>query len=533
VDRIKEEVRHERGVTLIEEAVSDIRAAFRQMRHHPVVAGVIVLTLAVGVGFNTAVFTVVKTVVLGELPYSAADRLVVLWSDSKSYSPAPALSGPDFFDYRDQTTRLEGIAAAWGNRGGLNAPGGAPEYVQWAKVSANFFEVLRVTPAVGRSFTLAFDTPEGPREAILSHGMWRRRFGGDPAVVGTTIDLNGEPVTVIGVLPEGFRLWTPPETFIWAPPIDVWTNLRYGPESFPRGQRHLFTIGRLRPGTTLAEANAEAASVSAYLRTTLPRYAENEFTVSVRPLTGGVVRAQRPVLLALWGAVVLALLIAVTNLASLFLGRAVQRQGEFGLRAALGASRGRLLRQLLTESLILAAIGGLGGVTIAAATLEYVQSARSIDIPLLEYATLDGPALAMAVVLAISAGVLFGLAPAMKAFRSDAARWFASRTTGGLEHRRALRSMVVAQAALSLVLLISAGLVVRSMLRLLSRDLGFDPTGVTTLTVILPPSRYDTPEKRIDFYRELETRLAALSGVHAVGGVNLLPLAGAGTSGHY
>lgn len=149
MDRIKEEVRHERGVTLIEEAVSDIRAAFRQMRHHPVVAGVIVLTLAVGVGFNTAVFTVVKTVVLGELPYSAADRLVVLWSDSKSYSPAPALSGPDFFDYRDQTTRLEGIAAAWGNRGGLNAPGGAPEYVQWAKVSANFFEVLRVTPAVG------------------------------------------------------------------------------------------------------------------------------------------------------------------------------------------------------------------------------------------------------------------------------------------------------------------------------------------------------------------------------------------------
>lgn len=498
--------------------LADLRHGVRLLRRAPAFTLLSVLTLALGVGATTAIFSVADPVLFRPLPYPAPDRIVLVGDRDADGT----MSNIGFLTYRDlaRDARTLDRAAAVGDWQVTLDDHGAPERVSGQRVSASFFSVLGVRPALGREFTAAEDTPGTNRVVMLSHGLWARRYGGDTALVGSTISINGAPYTVAGVLPQSFES-------VMAPGAQIWRVLGYD-ASLPyacRTCRHLRMLARTRPGVTAEGAAVELNALSARLVREYPKEypAVGEVVVSLGDAT---MRDVRPVLWAVLGASVLVLLIAAANVANLQLARAMRREEEFAIRAALGAGRGRLTAQLLAEGLVLAIIGGAVGLLVARVTLGTLIGWLPPEMPRLSAIRLDRMALAVGAGITLVLGVAIGLVPGLRERRSDLSNSLrgGKRLTGGRHLARA--ALVVAEVALALMLLVGAGLLGRSLLRLLAVDPGFDASHLLTLQAQATGPKYADSTAVFVNHDQLRAALLALPGVERVGTASLLPLGG-------
>jgi putative ABC transport system permease protein len=514
----------------------NLRHALRALRRTPGFTAVAVGTLGLGIGATTTIFTVVNGVLLRPMPYEAPERIAIIWNDlGEGAQSLPAVSALDFRDYQERSRAFEGFAAASGPglvrlRGNLTGEGD-PERVDLSPVTANFFPLLGVTPMLGRNFTAEEAMPNGPRVAVLSHRLWQRRYGGDSGIVGRAVAIDGVEHQVVGVLPERFRLLLPAEAFM-VTDAEIWTPLQFDYGRAPPRNFTGFTVfGRLAEGRTWAQAQAEMDGLAAQLRAEHPVHAGSNLRIRVVPLHHDVVKQARPALLLLMGAVGLVLLIACANVANLLLTRATAREGEFALRAALGASRGAMLRQVLTEAGILAAAAGGLGLTLTFWAMAVLRTLRPANLPRLAEIAVDGSVLGFALGVTLATVVVFALVPALRSAAADphAALQGGLRGAGGPGRQRIREFLIVAEVALSVVLLVGAGLLMRSFLALQNVRPGFQPADVLTFQLALPPARYPDDGSQLEFYRRLDERLRALPGVEAVGQINKLPLTGSGT----
>ncbi|MDX2030629.1 MAG: ABC transporter permease [Blastocatellia bacterium] len=480
-----------------------------------------VATLAVGIGGNTAIFTVVDAALLRGLPYRAPERLVHLFevTPQKEF-PQREFSYPDYQDYQRNEV-FEGVAAYTGG-GGVLTGRGEPQRIFAPAASANFFSVLGVEPMLGRTFREGEDKPGAERVTVLTYGMWQRMFGGDSAVLGQPLTISGNVYTIVGVLPPGFQFALRP--------ADLWLPYQPTPSQMTRrGMHGSNLIGRLRPGISREQA---ATSIGAIASRIEQEHAESHAGTGILlvPLQEQVTGAVRPMLLALLGAVAFVLLMVCANVASLLLARAISRQKEIAVRAALGATRGRVIRQLLTEAAMLSLLGGLGGLLVASWGLDALVAAlpdvQLNAMPFLKSLRIDGAILGFAFGLSLLTGLVFGLVPALQASKQDLheALKEGGRASGGGARQRLRGALVVTQIALAMVLLVGAGLMLKSLWRLLQVDIGFDPQNVLTMTLALPAGKYAEPERVIAFHEQLRARIEALPGVHGVGAVDRLPL---------
>ncbi|HEV3469189.1 MAG TPA: ABC transporter permease [Pyrinomonadaceae bacterium] len=512
----------------------DLKYAVRVMLKQPGFTLVAVVTLALGIGANTAIFTVVDAALLRSLPYRDPERLVHLWEakQNRDFDRREA-SYPDFLDWRAQTTEVFEGVAGYVNRGYTLTGEGGPERVMGAAVTANFFDLLGVRPAHGRAFREGEDEPGAAAVAVLGHGLWQRRFGGDPKVVGREVTLNGESYTVVGVLPADFQ-------FARVGSTDLWTGLRPTPNfATPRYMHWLNVVARLRPGVTMEAARARLDAVGRVIAAADPGAHKGTALVAV-PLHEEVVGQVRPVLLAMLAAVSLVLLIACANVANLLLARGAARRKEVAIRTALGASRWRLVRQLLTESVLLAGVGGALGLVVALWGVDLlvaaIPEAQLLQMPYLRGLSLDPGLLLFTAALSLATGVLFGLMPALDASRADLqeAMKEGRRASGTKRSGRLRAALVVSEVAVALVLLVGAGLLVKSLLRMLSVDPGFRVENLLTMRVNLTPQRFagDTDgSQRAAFFEELLRRAGNLPGVEGAAAVSNLPLSGDGGTG--
>ncbi|HZM71461.1 MAG TPA: ABC transporter permease, partial [Candidatus Cryosericum sp.] len=499
----------------------DLRYGFRALIQQPVFAGTAVLALALGIGGNTAIFSLVNTILLRQLPFRHPEELV--WVTSRRAEPGRfGFTVPDFIDFRDQNQSLSGIAAfaTWS----ANLTGsGDPERLQGLRFSANAFQMLGVDAEVGRTLLPADDTPGQQRVVVLSHGLWRRRFGGDPGIVGTTLTLNGAGYTVVGVLPPQFffpvrdtELATP-----LAPDADPWRNVR-------TSVNFLRAVGRLKPGVTRQQAEADMTAVAQRLRQQFPVANAHKLGVALNPLDEEVVGDFRLALWLLLGAVGVVLLMTCVNLANLALERAGARRREMAIRTAMGATRWRVVQQLGTESLLLAGLGGAAGLLLACYGIDVLIALGPSSLPRAAEVGVDGRVLGFTLALSLLSGVIFGLAPAWQATRvnlSDELKQGA-RGAGGARQTRSRRLLVVSEIALSLVLLVVAGVLVRSFLHLQATSPGFEAKNVLVVRLSLPKAAYPNREAATAFYETLRPRLLRLPGVESVGVVSALPLSG-------
>ncbi|HZB24691.1 MAG TPA: ABC transporter permease [Vicinamibacterales bacterium] len=510
----------------------DARHALRAFRRTPVFTAGAVLSLAIGIGANSAIFSVASALLLRPLPYRQADRLAILWNRSPGLGITEDwFSTAQYFDIR-ATRAFEDVAIAIGANVNLTGDG-EPERIGTIRVSSNLLPLLGVHPQLGRAFDPADDVPGRAGTAILGHGTWVRRYGGDPAVLGRTLILNGQPYEVIGVLPATFSL--PREvmpTLGGAEDAEILLPLPLGSEAATfRGREDYNVLARLPPGVPMGAAQARMDALTARLRGEHPDvYPPNGgLTFDVVPLQEQVVGDVRAALAVLVGAVALVLVIACANVANLLLSRALARQKEIAVRAAIGAARLRIIRQLLTESVLLALAGGAVGVLFAFWTLEGIRALGAASVPRIREIGIDVPVLLFTLALSAAAGVLFGLAPAWRLSRADLTRALASaaRTpTGALGGRgnRLRRLLIVAEFALSVMPLVGAGLLLRSFARLQQVPPGFVAEGVLTLEVTMSGRRYPAPTAVVEAYRQAWERLQRLPGVQAVGAVSALPL---------
>jgi putative ABC transport system permease protein len=507
--------------------LQDLRYSVRTLTKTPGFALVAVFTLALGIGANTAIFTVVDAALLRGLPYQSPERLYHLWERTpQAEFPQREFSYPDYQDYQ-QNQVFTGLAAYTGG-GGIITGRGEPERVFAPSASANFFTMLGVEPLIGRTFQPGEDKPGTDRTTVLTYGLWQRMFGGDPAAIGQTLTINGNTHTVIGVLPASFQ-------FAFRP-ADLW--LPYQPSNAQLTRRFMHgtnVIGRLEPGTSVERAQSEITAIAARI--------EREYNqshagtgVTLVPLQEQAVGQVRPILLVLLGAVGFVLLIACANLASLLLTRSIARQKEIAIRAALGAQAGRLIRQLLTESMLLALAGGAAGMLIASlgvdALVAALPDAQLNALPFLRSLQIDPRILAFAFGLSLLTGIISGLAPALQASKVDllAALKEGGRTSTSAARQRLRGALVVTEIAMAVVLLVGAGLMMKSLLRLLKVDVGFNPQNVLTMTVALPGAKYSEAFRRIAFHDQLKERITALPGVESASTVNILPLIGGNTT---
>jgi putative ABC transport system permease protein len=502
--------------------VADLRYAFRQLRRNPTFTLAAVACLALGIGANTAIFTVINAVLVRPLPYPEPDRLVMLFEARKSNAAGRNVVSPaDFLDWRRQGRSFERSAAIYDL--GVNLTGhGEPAVVPAELASADLFPLLGLTPVIGRTFTAEEDGPDGGKAVVLGYGLWQRRFGGARDVVGQVIRVNDEPHTVVGVLPEGAGLAGRPR----AP--DLWLPLALDPAQDYRAiaGRYLTVVARLKPGVSLAAAEADLRTVAARLEAAHPQF-NGGWSANVVALTDYVTGSLRRPLLVLAGVVALVLLIACANVANLQLAQATVRAREIAVRAALGAGRRRMMRQFLLESLLLALTGGLAGALLALWLTDALATSASATIPRLGTVEVDLAALGFTLLLSVSAGLLFGMAPALQAARTDlheALKQGARGTSGGGTRTRAI--LVAGQVALALVLLVGAGLLLKSFARLQRVDVGFEPEHVVAARVTLPDARYAEAARQAAFFEALLARLDALPGVRVAGAINWLPLSG-------
>jgi len=501
---------------------ADLRYAFRQLRRSPTFTLAAVACLALGIGANTAIFTVINAVLVRPLPYAEPDRLVMLFEARKGNAASRNVVSPaDFLDWRAQSQVFERTAAIYDY--GVNLTGrGEPAEVTAELASADLFPLLGLTPVIGRTFSAEEDGPGGARAVVLSQGLWQRRFGGARDVVGQVVRVDDQPYTVVGVLPDGAGLAGRPQ------PPELWLPLALDPSQDYRATagRYLSAVGRLKPGVSVGAAEADLRTVAARLEAAHPQF-NGGWSASVVPLTAYVTGSLRRPLLVLAGVVALVLLIACANVANLQLAQGTARQREIAIRAALGAGRRRMMRQFLLESLLLSLTGGMAGALLALWLTDALAASASTTIPRLGTVQVDLAALGFTLLLSVSAGLLFGMAPALQAARADLHEGLKQGARGVAGSGTRTRAFLVAgQVALALMLLVGAGLLLKSFARLQRVDLGFDPEHVVTARVTLPETRYGDSTRQAAFFQSLLARLDALPGVRVAGAINWLPLSG-------
>ncbi|HEX7177084.1 MAG TPA: ABC transporter permease [Pyrinomonadaceae bacterium] len=513
--------------------LQDIRYGFRMMWKRPGFTAIVVLTLGLGIGANTAIFTVVNAALLRGLPYEEPERLVHLFETTpqKNFGRREA-SYPDFLDWRQNQT-FEGLAAYSGGGGFALAGADGSELVESGRVTANFFDVLGVRPALGRTFREGEDEAGAERVVVLSHGAWQRRFGGDAEVVGRTLTLSGESYTVVGVLPPQFQFAARGSAEMWAP---------WRPGEGQRTRRFMHwvnVVGRIKTGVSQEQARAELANIARRIETEHHESHAGTNIVLV-PLQEQFVGQLKPLLLVLLGAVGFVLLIACTNVANLLLVRGAARQKEFAVRAALGAGRRRLVRQMLAESLLLALVGGALGLVLAQwgvdALVAAIPQQRLNSMPYLRGLGLDTGTLVFTAALSVGVSLLFGLAPAFQASKLDlnaTLKEGGGKGAAGASRSRLRSALVVTEVALSLVLLVGAGLMLKSLSRLLEVDPGFDTKNLLTFRLALPATEYGDYDRVTNFHRQLLSRLEALPGVRGVATVGSMPILGGNTTRFY
>jgi putative ABC transport system permease protein len=500
----------------------DIRFGVRTLAKRPGFALVAVLTLALGIGANTAIFSVVNAVLLRPMPFRDAERLVIVYETTQSV-PRDYVSVPNLEDYRAGSRSFEGFATFVPQSVNLTDAGKEPERVVGAFVTSNFLPMLGVGPARGRAFLAEDDAQGGGRVAVLGHELWQRRFGADPEIVGRSLNFNGEPYTVVGIMPEDFRFPTmSPDVLL---PAQKWPN--YKPV---RSSHNSWIIGRLREGVTREVAQDELSAIAKRLEEAYPEDNRGR-GVTVIGLHEQTVEDVRPALLVLLSAVGLILLIACANIANLLLARGAGRQKEVALRSALGASRWRLLRQLLTETLLLALAGGAVGLLLAQWGVDALLALSPGDLPTAQKIGIDTRVLAFSLGLSALTGFVFGIVPALQLSKTDVTRALKEGGRGGGEGRERARLrgvFVVSQVALSLMLLVGAGLLLNSFYRLLRTSPGFNPQNLLTMEYRLPRNRYAKGEQQWAFHREVVERVRNLPGVESAAVVRGLPFSGNG-----
>jgi putative ABC transport system permease protein len=502
---------------------ADLRYAIRMQVKNPAFTVIAIIALALGIGANTAIFSVVNTVLLRPLP--DPERLVMVWEDATKHGyPTDTPAAANFVDWRDQNQVFEGMAAIVDES--FNFTGaGDPERLEGRRVSSNLFPLLGVEPQLGRVFTAAEDQPGSQRVVLLSYPLWQRRFGGDPSIVGKTLTLNGEGYTVVGVMPARFQF---PST-----DDDLWVPVAFTPQQAANRNRHyLQVVARLKPGVTLTQAQTEMSTIATRLQQQYPQ-SNADLGAAVTSLREHLVGDIKPALLVLLGAVGLVLLIACANVANLLLARAAVRQKEIAVRVALGARRRRLIRQFLTESVLLSTLGGIVGMVIAYVGLMLLKTFIPENISQAREIAIDFSVLGFTLLVSVATGVIFGLAPAIQATRFNQIETLKeggrdAATGGGGKRLRSL--LVMAEVAISLVLLIGAGLLINSFLRLRNVDPGFRADNLLTMKIVLPEPKYREYERRSAFYTDLVQRVEALAGVRSAAVTTNLPLYRQGNS---
>jgi putative ABC transport system permease protein len=501
--------------------MSDLKYALRQLARYPAFALVVVVTLALGIGANTSIFSVVYGVLIRPLPYPEPEQIVAVWESNPApgWSERNLVTTATYVDWRERNTVFADLAAYSYNFGLAAVGDEAPVEITSVRVTPNLFDVLGATAAHGRVFVPEDGVPGAEPVVLLSQGVWRDRFGADPAVVGRTIQLEEQPVTVVGVMPAAFDFPNPT--------TDAWLPMRWDQADRQNRRSHSWlVIGRLRDGRTIQQAQAEMDAITMQLREEHPLFMEG-FSVKVVPFRADLVRATQPLLLLLLGVVGTLLLIACANVANLFLARAIRREREFAVRGALGGTRRRLIRQLLVEAGALGALGVVGGVALGAWGVEVLVAMAPGDVPLLDDVRLDGGVLAYTAAAGVLSTLLFGVVPAWRASRTDLETALkAGRGAGSMRHGRLRTALLVGELALSLVLLVGAGLLVRSFLALQAVDHGFRPERLLVVGLNLPYSRYDGTPDHDAFYGRLIERLAAQPGIESVAGTAEPPLIG-------
>jgi putative ABC transport system permease protein len=507
----------------------DLRFGWRMLRRSPGFAIVAVLTLAIGIGATTAMFSVINAVILRPLPFPESQRIVWIWeTDANRNVHRGIASQAEFLDWRDRNHSFEELAA-WRELFFTLTGSGEPEQDWGAQVSANFFRLFQVKPALGRDFLAEEEQPGHERVVMLSYALWQRRYGGDPSILGTNITLDDNPYTIIGVLPRDFSLFGTSRQF------DVWVPFGFDRAKLNREEHEVLVFGRLRDGVPMAQALAEMKTIQSQLKKEYPAIDQKNGIVVVgfhEDLVGGL----KPMLLILFAAVGFVLLISCANVTNLTLARGATREREIALRIALGANRDRVFRQLLTESILLALIGGALGVVVAYGGLHLLHAFLPVrggssrgELPRAGSIGINAAVVAFTLGISWLTGILFGLAPAIQISRHELYESLKEGGRGSAGGRRShwMRSaLVVTEVALSVMLLTGAGLLMRSFLLLMSENLGFDPSNVLTMQVWLRETHVPSPRQVMNFYEQAIERVNALPGVKSASGVNFAPMSG-------
>lgn len=501
--------------------IKDIRYGMRGLLKRPGFTAIALVALALGIGANTAIFSLVNAVVIRPLPFPDPDRLVWVFGNIRNGGSRASVSPPDFLDYRSQNKTFEQFAASGTQPLAVNLTGsGEPERLFASAVTGNYFDTFGITPAIGRTFTLENEKAGQDQVTVLSHAFWQQRFAGDSNIVGKTITLDSKSYQILGVMPAGVSF--PQSAELWIP-----MSFDGDPDMKMRKAHFLRPIGRLKPGVSLTQAQADTDMIAAHLEQQYPD-SNTGWNLRLLSLREQLVGGTRTMLFVLFGAVGFVLLIAGANVANLLLVRAAARQKEIALRTALGASRLRIIRQMLTESLLLSILGGALGALLAVWGVQLLVTLSADSLPRTVNVTIDPNVLAFTFVISIVTGLLFGVAPAFRTAKVnliDSLKNGARGTEGTLRNRtRSL--LVVFESAIAVVLLIGAGLLVRSLIALQRVDPGFDSNNVLTLRIDLPRQKYAGEAKPAKFFEELETRISSIPGVQTVGLITELPMSG-------
>ena len=519
VDQSKEECRDARGVGFLENILRDVSYSLRVLLKSYAFTIVVILTLALGIGANTAIFSFANGILLRPLPYPQSERLAVLEETAlKRGVDSMSISYPNFLDWREQNTVFQDIGCYYGtNRFSLSGAG-EPVEVRGSRITHGLLEILRVSPILGRTFTANEDRPDEDAVVILGYDMWQRNFAGNPNVLGQKIVISNRPRTVIGVMPRGFRF---PEI------SELWVPLALTPQMFTRTDHGLSSIARLKDGVTIAQAQSELDAIA--LRVEQQNPVTNEgLGVKVTSMRDNLAGDYREGLLILLGVVGCVLLVACVNVANLMIARATARQKEFALRTALGAGRWRIVRQVLIESLLLAIVGGVLGFVLSLWALRLLLKAIPGQLPFWMNFSIDLRVLGFTIGITLLTGLIFGAAPALQTSRVDLNDTLkeGGRGTGGGGRGRSRSLLVVTEIALSLVLLVGAGLMIQSFLRLRRVNVGLEPHNVLTSVCILPNAKYTKGEQRAAFFKQLVERVRNLPGVQAASATATVPLSG-------
>jgi putative ABC transport system permease protein len=532
-EQLKEECRDARGVSVIETLLQDLRYALRMLRNNPGFAAVAILTLALGIGANTAIFSVIDSVLLRPLPYQDPAGLVMVWENNSQHpNPHNTVSPPDFLDWQSRNSAFAEMAAIFDQHANLTG-NGLPQEVVLQDVSANFFSVLGVNPILGPGFTSENGRAGHDKVVIISYGFWKERFGSDTEIIGKTLVLNGHPLAVVGVAPQNFTWFIKDGSFTGAKP-EMWSPFVF-PASFSNRKdigRFLSVVARLKPGVTVAQARSQMNAIAARIAEEYPDF-NGYWGANVVPVHDQISGELRPALLILFGAVAFVLLIACANVSSLLLARASAREREIAVRTAMGASPWRIASQLLTESVLLAIIGGAIGVALAIWGTDLLLAVSPRNLLDLRSIPIDWRVLTFAAGATLIAGLLFGFLPSYISAHSGIAETLKEGGRGssaGKPRRFARSAFVVGQMCLALVLLAGSGLLIRSFIRLVGVDPGFDASHLLTFKISLPSSKYKTDPVQLAFFQQLLARISRLPGVRSASMDSFPPFSGLGAA---